>query len=84
MDLTKKILNVAIAFSMITLSTAVFIYSIRDSKAIAAPEMSMDGYAVAGASISAAGDIVIMGYNPKTKDSKVLSYKRRALRDFNE
>lgn len=84
MDLTKKILNVAIAFSIVVLSISIFIYSIRDSKAIAAPEMSVDGYAIAGASISAAGDIVIMGYNPKTKDSKVLSYKRRALRDFNE
>lgn len=84
MDLTKKVLNVAIAFSMVMLSLGVFIYSIRDSKAIAAPEMTPDGYVVAGSAAFPGGDIAVIGYNPKTKDSKVLAYKRKALRDFLE
>ena len=83
MEVTKKIFNIAIAFSVVTLSISVFIYSIRDNRAMAAaPEMTDDGYIVAGTAFYVGGDVGVVGYNPKTKDTKLIGFKKRAFRDY--
>ncbi len=72
MELTKKILNVSIAISLVLLSLSVFIYSVRDNKAIAAPEVAKDGYVVVG--IRHTGSTInVVGYNPKLNDIKILA-----------
>ena len=88
MDQTKKILNVAIAFSIVILSLSVFIYSIRDSKAIAKPEADKDGYVVAGTAFGRINNsmvstqykqgYLVLGYNPKTGHMKVLATREEA------
>ncbi len=52
MELTKKILNISIAISIVLLSFSVFIYSIRDNKAVAMPDMDKDGYVIAGTGVT--------------------------------
>ena len=63
MDLTKKILNVSIAISIVLLSLSVFIYSIRDSKAIAKPIPDPEGYTPVGVMRKANdGTLWVVGY----------------------
>lgn len=79
MELTKKILNIAAAFSIAVLSLSVFVYSIRDSKAVAAPQTDGDGYSVAGVLNFQYGNntiTTVIGYNAKTADMKVLAHKK--------
>jgi len=78
MELTKKILNISIATSIVLLSLSVFIYSIRDNKAIAAPQTD-SGYIVAGVVNVPYGNSVItkvIGYNQKTAEIRVLAQQK--------
>ena len=70
MELTKKILNVSIAISMVLLSISVFIYSVKDNKANAAPQMTSDGFVVAGVAVGER--TVVIGYNPQTRQTTQL------------
>ena len=75
MDTIKKILKISIAFSLVCISLSVLIYSIRDSKAIAAPQKDANGYEVVGVVITKWEDYVVVGYNPTTADMKILARK---------
>lgn len=61
MELTKKILNISIAFSIVLLSLSVFIYSIKDSKATANPVGDAYGYSPVGAVLKN-GTVYVVGY----------------------
>jgi len=81
MEITKKILNISIAVSLVVSSFALLIFSVRDSKAIAAPRIPKDEFTAIGV---AYGDymnqnsrrvagFVVWGYNPTTNVMKPLS-----------
>ena len=72
METTKKILNVAIAISIVLLSLSVFIYSVKDNKAIAAPQMTSDGDGFVVAGVAVGERTVVIGYNPKTRQTRQL------------
>jgi hypothetical protein len=72
MELTKKILNISIAFGIVCLSLSALIYSARDSKAIAAPQNNGNNYEVAGIA-QVMMDFAVIGYNRTTGDMKILA-----------
>ncbi len=74
METTKKILNVSIAISIVLLSLSVFIYSVKDNKAIAAPEMTSDGFVIAGVAVGER--TAVIGYNPQTRQTRELGEVR--------
>ena len=79
MDKTKKFLQFAVAFGIIMLSLSAFIYSIRDSRAIAAPlpDMGKDGYVIVGCGQLSNSDWYIVGYHPESRDIKMLARQKK-------
>lgn len=73
MELTKKILNISIAISIITCSFALFIYSIKGNT-VNAQTTSYNGFDVIGVLNGGVGKYDIIGFNPKTGQTKILGY----------
>ncbi|OJW84007.1 MAG: hypothetical protein BGO69_09795 [Bacteroidetes bacterium 46-16] len=71
MEITKKILNLAIAFCLVTISVATLIYSAKDNKASAQRIVNSDGFTPAGV-VLVRGNIYVIGYNPKSNSSHIL------------
>ena len=78
MERTRQILNISVAFGIVMLSLSAFIYSIRDSRAYAAPEITSDGYIVAGVIQGADRNWYVVGFNPKHPMDKVKALARMA------
>jgi len=76
MKKTKQVLNISVAFGIVMFSLSAFIYSIKDSKAHAAPETTSDGYIVAGVIGGANNAWYVIGYNPKHPTTKVKALGR--------
>jgi hypothetical protein len=83
MERSKKILNIAIAISIVLCSLSLFLYSVNSNKAIAqpltvnnAPVVTPDGYTVIDVLYMTSSNgynyIKVLGYNEKTNDIKVL------------
>jgi len=71
MEITKKILNLATAFCLVTMSVAALIYSAKDNKASAQKVVNSDGFTPAGV-VLVRGNIYVIGYNPKNNSSQIL------------
>ena len=78
MERTKQMLNISVAFGIVMLSLSAFIYSIRDSKAYAAPETTSDGYIVTGVIQGTDRNWYVIGFNPKHPTDKVKALGRMA------
>ncbi len=86
MEISKKVLNFSIAFSIVMLSLSVFVYSLKDSKAYATPpQASADGFEAIGVTTYQYGVTAwsaVIGYNAKTKEMKSLA--RKSAKELNE
>lgn len=71
MEITKKILNLAMTFCLITVSIAALIYSAKDNKATAQKVVNPDGFMPAGV-VLVRGNIYVIGYNPKNNSSQII------------
>lgn len=81
MEPTKKILNIAIAVSIVTLSVSAFVYSVKENKAVASPQSPTNEFKPVGVFTKEGKDnlgdkrtfIYVVGYNSSTKEIKKLA-----------
>lgn len=82
MERTKRILNIAIAISIVLCSMSIFIYSISPAKASTSAQNSAEGYIPVGIEVNNAGgpDIIqVIGYNkdlPEGQKIKILARQK--------
>ena len=72
MEQAKKILNIAIAFSIMLCSLSIFIYSLKGTSVNAKP---MGNYSPVGI-VTDGGVIAVIGYNATNGDIKILAQKK--------